>query len=179
MVRLSLKIIDKEGEYAAATHGNKDRRYYHIIVENVRRWPIAHNVRVVLNSVEEPGPDGKPQIKWTGEIPLHWQYPELHPLVREIGPPATADLFHISNDNQSTTNELHIAVASIPYDLRNYCNYTGKKTLWLTLRATSTEADSQPVKIKIEWDGKWHAGKAEMAEHVIITEVTFMLEHLR
>src|SRR5207247_343205 len=47
-------------------------RYYRLRVSNQKRWPKATQVRIQLVRVEEPGPDGELQLKWTGEVPFEW-----------------------------------------------------------------------------------------------------------
>jgi hypothetical protein len=67
-------------------------RYYHLRVSNSRQWAPAHEVRVVLLKVEEPGPNEELQITWEGDIPLTWRHQPVFPLLRIIGPESYADL---------------------------------------------------------------------------------------
>jgi len=38
----------------------------------------------------------------------------------------------------------------------------------LVFKATSDTTESKSLTIEIAWDGKWHEGRSEMSEHLII-----------
>jgi hypothetical protein len=48
-------------------------------------------------------------------------------------------------------------------------SYQGPTILWVTLCATSIERDIPSRRLKIEWDGQWHVGEAEMKRHVKVS----------
>jgi len=66
-------------------------RYYYLSVRTTRRWPLAHDVRILVTRLERPDPGGLPTTVWTGEIPLRWEHPEIQPASRTFGRPARAD----------------------------------------------------------------------------------------
>jgi hypothetical protein len=45
----------------------------------------------------------------------------------------------------------------------------GRVDFWVTLQARSLEADSDPIRLKIAWDGKWDPGEKEMATHLVVS----------
>jgi hypothetical protein len=40
---------------------------------------------------------------------------------------------------------------------------------WLTLVARGLESESRPLRLTIDWDGRWEDGDAEMRQHLTIT----------
>lgn len=57
----------------------REERYYHLRLSNQRigRFPVAREARVMITQVETPGPDGKPQVSYTGMLPLMWSYQQV------------------------------------------------------------------------------------------------------
>jgi len=47
----------------------------------------------------------------------------------------------------------------------------GEQHFWITAVARGLNAQSRPLRLKIDWDGKWETGDAEMAQHLTIREV--------
>ena len=43
--------------------------------------------------------------------------------------------------------------------------------LLVTLQARGVEADSNLLRVKISWDGKWSDDAGEMAHHMVVEEV--------
>jgi hypothetical protein len=129
--------------------------------ERVGRFPAAHEARVLITQVENPGPDGRPQVAFTGMLPLIWSHQEMWPAARTVGPPAIADLFYVSADRS-----LVITSVLTPFNFPNQGSFTQTARLWVTLQAQSTEGDSKPIRIEISWDGQWDRGEAEMAQHL-------------
>lgn len=137
----------------------KEARYYHLRVKNVRRFPVAHEVQVVVTKVETPGPNGQPQTAYTGPLPLAWRNPKLHPAARTVGAEAEADLFYITDERV-----LYFTPMITPENFPS--SFQGRTRIWVTVIARAIEADSVPVCVAIAWDGEWVSGEAEMAQHV-------------
>jgi hypothetical protein len=159
--KLSLRLENTSGE--AIQESAWKARYYHLIVSNSRRWSPAHEVRVVLLREEEPGPNEDLQVIWTGNVPLIWKNQPVHPLLRTIGPTAWADLCSVK---EREILRIH------PMIRPNNLTVTWKKraTIVLTVQAQATEGESQPLKIRIAWDGEWERGEAEMKRHLMVEE---------
>jgi len=47
--------------------------------------------------------------------------------------------------------------------------HKGSTSLWVTLQAVANEADSPPVRLRIDYNGQWHTGDAEMGRNVSVT----------
>ena len=160
--KLSLRLHNPTGEVTLESIWQV--RYYHLRVSNSRRWSPAHEVRVVLLQVEEPGPNGELQILWTGDVPLAWKYQAISPVLRTIGPGACADLCSI---RESKALRLHLMIHP------NNLNVSRAKAsiMVLTLQAQGTEGESLPIRIKIAWDGQWDKGEVEMRKHMVVEEL--------
>ena len=171
---LTLELADPHGHRTPVTdipppESGQDVRteqalYFHVRVSNARRWSPATQVRVDLLQVEEPGPDGAFQIVWTGDVPLIWRHQHLYPPARTVGPEALADLCSVVKGKWL---ELHTQLT--PHSLQ-----TKKKdsaNLLVTLRARSTECDSNVLAVRISWDGGWHDGVTEMQRHLTVKRV--------
>jgi hypothetical protein len=169
--RLVLKLVKPEGESAKVRltwvgQGEpkerwEDARYYHIRVLNERRWSSANGVQVFLIRLEEPGPDGELQVKWTGDIPMRWRNQELFPPTRTIGPPYDSDLCYVVKRKW-----LELLPLITPYNLN--VKRTEKCLVVLSLQARANEADSAILRVQISWDGGWDDGTLEMKSHLIV-----------
>ena len=172
--RLALRLVMPEGEKAkvrlewyehdvpgVAQSRWEDARYYHLRVSNERRWSPANNVQVFLMRMEEPGPDGDLQLKWTGEVPMRWRHQEVFPPTRPIGPSADCDLCSVVKDKW-----LELLPLVAPYNLdikrREEC------LVVLSLQARGNEADSPILRVRVSWDGGWEDGAQEMKRHLVV-----------
>lgn len=144
-------------------------RYCQVTVSNLRRWSPATEVRVLLMQVEEPGPDGIPQITYAGELPIVWQHSQLFPLARTIGPDAIADLFSVVKNGA-----LHLQTQIVPFNLqtRREASTASPLTLILTVQAFATEVASNALRIQVNWDGGWHDGEKEMGRYLTVRDVS-------
>jgi hypothetical protein len=140
-------------------------RWYHLRVINERReWSPAKQVQVFLLRVEEPDAAGEYKNTWVGEIPMRWAHQELSPLFRTVGYPVLCDLCSVVRDSWI---ELHPLV--VPFALN--AKRKGGCNLLVTLQARGVEADSNLVRVKIAWDGKWADDADEMTRHMTILTV--------
>jgi hypothetical protein len=166
--------IEKDGfSGTVGTHQNGHKaRYYNIRVKNRKRQLTlaqAHEVQVVLTRIEKSGSHG-PEVLFDEMMPLPWlrgEYDRL--LTRTVGSDGLAQLFFVQDDGI-----LGITPAIPPNGMllgHFPREHTGRSTLWVTLRAVSIEADSPPIRLKIEWSGTWHAGKAEIEDACPVVQV--------
>jgi hypothetical protein len=140
-------------------------RYYHVRVSNSRRWSPANKVQVVLLRVEERSPNGEFRVAWQGEIPLAWKHGQEFALERTLGHPAVADLCSVG---ERAGLRLHTLVT--PFNLE-VAAWTASDMV-LTLQGQASEVDSRPLRLRVSWDGQWHAGEAEMRRHMLLQELT-------
>jgi hypothetical protein len=139
-------------------------RWYFLRVTNEKRFPPAHEVQVVIASLEGEGPDRYPQEIFKIPLPLTWRNQrDLDPRPwRTIGGRSLeADLLFVHEDG--------LLQFSPVVPLNNFPGtYTKPVVLWATLQALSLEGVSKPLRLKIAWDGKWEEGDTEMANHLRI-----------
>ncbi len=162
--RLSLRLTDGNGEATRVTIDGgrtEQARFYHLVVSNTRRWSPAHEVRIVLLQVEEPGPTGALQVTWEGDIPFGWRHNVLFPVTRTIGADAFADLCSVGQGGW-----LRLQLLLAPFNLE--IERRRASTLVLTLQARSAEVDSPIVRIRVAWDGQWEGGEVEMRRHMLV-----------
>jgi hypothetical protein len=145
------------------THPDGKRaRYYLMRVRNPRRIPPAHEVQLVLTRLERSGAHG-PEILFDEIMPFGWIRQELSPLLtRKIGPDALSALFFVQEDDVLRFTPAAASSGVIIVYPHFHYNHQAPVTLWVTLQAVSVEADSRPIRLKIEWNGPWHAGKSEI-----------------
>lgn len=144
-------------------------RYYHLLVTNHRGFPAASDVAVYLTASDFMGANGQYRRVWTGEVPLRWRHQELYPLFRTIGPAIDCDLVCIMKGNG-------VSLMPIMYPNNLQVHWTDPFDMMLTVVVRHREGESKPYRIKIVWDGKWHDGESELAQHfqVIIIDVGSM-----
>lgn len=169
--QLSCRLLNPDGEHTTVQlswpedgvvrERSEEARYYHLQVSNGRRWSPAREVQVVLLQVEEPGPDGRLHVTWTGAAPFIWRHQEVHAALRTIGPDADADLCNVVKGKWLALN-----LMVHPFNLESRRH--GACTLVLTIRAQGNEADSTTLRLKIAWDGQWSDGAHEMRRHLAI-----------
>lgn len=145
----------------------EDARYYHLRVTNAATWSKATDVQLFLVRLEEPGPDGQLYVKWASEIPLRWKYQEIMPLSRTIGPHADGDLCSVIKNKWV---QLHPLI--LPHNLADLAVRRGPFEMVVSFQARGAEASSEMKRIRIVWDGQWHDGENEMAQHLVISELT-------
>jgi hypothetical protein len=168
---LELELVDPKGEFNEVTikppHevGRKAKaRYYHVLVRNKWRWPAATGVQLFLIRVEEPGPDGALQIRWTGDVPMRWRHQEVHPLTRTVGASKDCDLFNVVED-------MWFDVPTILYPNNLVAltfNRPGPVKMVVSVQAKAVEVESKVVRFEVSWDGKWSDGADEMAKNFIV-----------
>jgi hypothetical protein len=140
-------------------------RYYQLDVRNARRWAKAHNVRVMLLRLETETTSGWVELWGGGGIPLKWQHQDALGATRTLGPPALADLFNVVKlDGAPPLTQLGLTPIFGPLGVE--LNYAGACGLRVTVQAQSDESDSDRFVVTLRWNGQWHDGAQEMAQHV-------------
>src|ERR1043166_6901608 len=140
-------------------------RWYHIRVENKRRWSPAHQVQVFLIRLETKDASGVDKVAWIGQIPLVWQHQAINPLLRTIGYPANADLCNVVKDKWVELQVLYIPHALIT-------RYRDKCHIICTFQAHGVDADSNLLRVEIAWNGKWDEDADQMSNHMVVRDIT-------
>lgn len=159
-LRITLVGLDR----IVPQNNGHNARYYIVRVSNARprRFPAAHQVRLMITLIEKPNAAGQPIVEFNGPLPLWWVRQEILPLERDIGPEADATLLFVQDDGTFVFTPL-IAPNHFPKP------QIGRAEFWVTLQAQSIETDSDPFRLKIVWDGQWHPGEQEIGTHLVVS----------
>ena len=161
----------QSGGFVINTTHTSDARFYQLTVKNSRRWVRAHNVRAVLQKIEQRTTVGWVEVWSGGGIPLVWQHESALGTLRTLGPAQLADLFHVLKDqNAQGTKALVLTPIFGPYGVE--LARTVACELRVTVQAESDEADSAPLVVTINWDGQWEDGAMEMENHLRLEQAT-------
>ena len=87
---------------------------------------------------------------------------EIYPLLRTIGPDAEVNLLWVREDGWFQFEPI-VWPSHFPTG-----TYWPRKVLGHGT-GSGTEADSEPRRFKIDWDGQWHDGATEIAQHLRVT----------
>jgi hypothetical protein len=170
--KLCLKLASNVGERTEQVMMEGDlvtavlpARYFHLRVINRRRFPAAHEVQIFMTKLEIPGPDGQqPRTIYSVPLPFTWHYPELYPNpLRTIGytTVAQASMFFVR------PGMLQLTLPLVPTNLSN--TFQPNAHFWITAIARGIDGKSNSVRLKVDWDGTWESGDAEMTQHLTIT----------
>ena len=165
---LRMRLLRKEGEKTELRNQSgqyiDDVRYYHLKVWNERRWSTAEQVQVYLTRIDEPGPSGKYQLAWSGEVPLRWRDQEFVPLLQTIGAAKDCDFFMVQKKGG-----LWLMPLITPNNMK--ARKEGKCRFLVWVQARSDQADSEIMRIQVSWDGLWEYGDTEMQRHLEVEDL--------
>ena len=176
--RLSITLLSQTGELTDAALSAPEvssiatqTRWYHIRIQNERRWVEATEVQVLLLRVEEPDPAGQYNATWIGEVPLKWRHMRsLNPAAtRTIGKPDDADLVALFKRGLTTTNpflQLQPLLGVLPITRDGKCKFR------VVLQARGTHADSNYLTVEIAWEGTWPEKGDDLRRILVVQEIT-------
>lgn len=143
-------------------------RWYHLTVNNSRRWSPANGTEVYLTRVQNENAAGRFVTSWAGNIPLQWRNgAALGKTALILGPAAEADLCYAVRDVEpERTKWVELSPLLTPSNLA--VRYTESFKIIVTLQARSVESDSNVLQVQIAWDGKWSDDDGEMANHLVV-----------
>ena len=163
--------LSTSGERTRFVDGPEEERYpvhhYHLRVTNQRRV-IAHDVQVLVTRLDLLGPDNRPQPYYTSaHLPLAWRLQEIYGNSRTIGRATKADASLLYVRQEFLRITLILTPNNFPDTM---AGITGGAHFWLTLVARGLESESRPLRLKIDWDGRWEEGESEMRRHLTIVK---------
>jgi hypothetical protein len=173
--RLELTLANPEGWPGVVyflDENNKAARkevkgiWYHVRVSNKTRWSPVAGVHIFLLSIEAPDASGAFQQVW-GEPPtaLVWRFEAGNKEPKTIGRPEECDFCHVLRDDTGELRLSPIKEGPAPHMFR------APVALILTLQARGTEADSEPYRLRIDWDGQWSDDQKQMRRHLVVKPV--------
>jgi len=165
--RLALRLVPGFGVSISRESLEKVKtpaRYHHVRATNNATWPQAKRAQVYMTRVESKGPDGEMRSQWTGNIPILWQYQEAQPLTRPLGPPFDCTLCSVTKGGFL---ELWPLIA--PFNFSGA--FEPPVDIVVTLQIRSDDGVSPERSFRTSWDGQWHDGDREMADHFVVRDV--------
>ncbi len=136
-------------------------RNYRLRVTNGTRFPKAEEVYVLVTRFDKRGPDERPQPYFTDEaFPVIWRHRQQDQSSRTVGIATVADVdfMTVREDDLSLTLNME----------PNAWASQREQHLWVTVVARGLNGESAPLRLKIDWNGQWHAGDTEMGQHLKI-----------
>jgi len=94
---------------------------------------------------------------------LSWRYHQIYERYRTIGHRTQADAELLSVEE----GLLKLKPMLVPDNFPE--RHAGETHLWITAIARGLEGESAPLRLRIDWDGRWERGDAEMTHHLVIT----------
>jgi hypothetical protein len=150
--QLDLSLVNPHGtlplEFSYQSGLSSVARWYHVKVENRRRWARATDTQVCLIAVEEFDADDKPIRRETGAIPLNVRNEGLVRPGRVIGPNVEWDLCCVNSDSPEGGPLFALQTASEPPGLPRVKRKAFKMIL-----------DLQAQKHRKEFEGHSHPNK--------------------
>jgi hypothetical protein len=164
--KLFLKLRDNKGNLTSFPNGQRVI-YYHLIVENTRRWAIAKGVQVILEGVWRRAADGsfKADTLAAG-LPLTWAYPQFNPLNPSINDRKVCDLGYLAEKEGSFRPSLYIYP-------NNFTGYVSpNQAIRYIIRVVGENfTTGKVIVIEVNWDGQWSNDLAEMERHLVVKVV--------
>lgn len=166
--KLHLELRSNVGSYSPQSDRESGKevrrhaRYYHLRVTNRAIYPKAEDVQILLLGVERiDGKQRRPGDLYV-PLPLGWSN-GLYPLARTIGAKTdgVADLLFVRDD------VLKFVPVVTPLNFET--DYSGQTHLRVTAIARGNDCESNPIRLTIDWDGKWDRDDDAMAKHFVIS----------
>jgi hypothetical protein len=167
--KLSVSLLSGKG-HKTIWNNEIPMYFYHLRVKNSRRTP-AMNVEVLLTRLEYApsiGADFKP-VDLRNRIQLAWPYPNLpnHQQRPTIGPEYLCDLGHL----EKKINEEPVFRLQTYIKPEDFESVKPREKMQLEIKAVAENAESEPLRLEIYWDGMWTEDSASLAEHFQIREI--------
>ena len=143
-----------------AADGAPGRRCYHVRVDDLTRWNPVTGVHIFLLSVEAP--DASDELD--ASSPLSWRN-EPNPQPKTIGYHAECDLCYVIKEPREVRLS-PLIVGQVP------SIYAGPFKIAVTLQARGIEADLNPLRVEISWNGEWSDHREEMKHHLVVKTIS-------
>jgi len=164
--KLEFKLHDARGNLTNRQNGQQTI-YYHVRIENKRRWAPARRVRILCTSISKRAPDGS-FVKEPLIIPvqLTWVNPSFHELLPNIYTNDISDLGSLDENS----NHFKLSLYIYPNNFRG--SISANEAMRVSLIASADNFTSKSsYNLEIVWDGKWTSNLEEMQKHLVIKEV--------
>jgi hypothetical protein len=164
--RLTLQLRDTKGHLTSQQDGQKVI-YYHLVVENKRKWAMARGVQVMLEGVWRRAADGTFKADTLAiELPLTWAFPQLSPLNPKVSDRKTCDFGCLAERERQFKPSLYVYP-------NNFMGYVApNQAVRYRIRVVADNLTSgKAIVVEVSWDGQWSSDMTEMERHLVVKEV--------
>ena len=167
--KLTLALVSDAGFYYLSIRPDRsgqttDGFWYHVSVQNKRRWNTVSDVYIYLLSIEEEDAAGALTPVWIGSAALTWRH-ESPSKPKTIGPPVECDLCHILKEPLALYLSPIYPASVTPALFNKRCRIA------LTLQAKGTEVDSDRSRFEISWNDEWSDNPSKRKHNLKIKQV--------
>ena len=163
--KLGLRVRDTQG---SLTSRGDERRviYYHLIVENKRRWALARGVQVMITQIWRQAAGGNFKAEdLAARLPLTWQFPQFNPVNPNIRDSRLCDLGFVIEGEDHFRPSLYF----YPNNFGGFVRAGDTVRFGLEVRAENFTSESPHV-IEVSWDGQWTEDIDKMKLHLDISD---------
>lgn len=142
--------------------------YYHLRVENSRRWTVAKNCRVLLREVYKRGPDGEfRRLPLVVPLQYVWSPAEWSPAFKSVSDHEVLDFGSISEITNRFNPKFYVTSA-------NFEGYVeANEVVRYGLSIVSDNFVSPNLQVfEVAWNGRFSENLDEMSRNLNIREVT-------
>lgn len=162
---IEISLRDTKGNLT--TLNGRRAIYYHLIVQNRRKWALARGVQVMITGIWRRAADGsfKPE-SLAVQLPLTWAFPQFNPITPRIRDRKICDLgFVVEGDSQFKPSPYFY-----PHNFRGFVTANDAVRLALEIEAENFTSKI-PYVVEICWDGQWTDDLEEMEKHLVIKQI--------
>lgn len=162
--KLSLRLKSTTGRVVSDQQGNA-QRYFHLLVENSRRWSNARNVRVLLRQAFRQDSSGRYTQITRHNFQLTWSPAYAHDITPNITTQDDLDLGFIDKI-ASKFMVLLYGVGTIPE-----ATLSQNESMIIALEILADNYFSDKLFFfRIDWNGQWEDDDAKIGKCLVIQE---------
>ena len=163
--KLELALRNDHGDLNPRNDGTREI-YYHIAVNNRRRWSPASAVRLLVVGLARRRPDGsylaEPLVT---PLQLTWAFPTFHELFPTVAVSDTCDFGAVDE----SSGRFRLSTYIFPNNFRGFIE--GGEAMRVTVVAEAHNGRSEPLVLEVSWDGQWFPDLDEMRRHLVIRPI--------
>jgi len=163
--KLKLRLRDSRGHLTKLN--GKSVIYYHLVVENKRRWALATGVQVMIKGIWRRAADGtfKPE-NLAAELPLTWAFPQFNPINPRIRDRKICDLGYLAEGDTEFKPSLYF----YPNNFRGFVKERDAVRFSLGIQAENFTSQESFL-VEVSWDGVWDPDLDQMERHLVVKEI--------
>ena len=163
--KLELSLRSSRGNLT--TMNGRQALYYHLAVQNHRKWSLAKGVQIMIRGIWRKAADGTFKAETlAAEIPLTWAFPQFSPINPPIRDSRICDLGFLAQDAAHYQPSLY-------FYPNNFTGNVGKNdSVRFGIGITAENFTSKVLfVVEVSWDGTWSTDLDQMERHLVIKEI--------